>query len=106
MIGWRRSPVVAAVGLLLFLVLQLGVPILRMSGSEDIQRFGWQMFSTVGERIEFTVHIDDENLVLQLEDVVARARGDIPFKTLLPPHLCNTIDGAERVTWNEMEYRC
>ena len=45
-------------------------------------RFGWQMFSTVGEAIEFTVHTSTGSFVIDLEDVMARARGDIPLEEL------------------------
>ena len=106
MTEWRKSPIVAAAAVVLFVVLQLAIPISRMGSNEGPQRFGWQMFSTVGEAIELTVHTPTGTVVIDLEDVMARARGDIPLEKLLPPHLCNTVEGAEFVTWGEKRYEC
>lgn len=106
MTEWRKSPAVAAVAVVLFVVLQLAIPINRMDNEEGPQGFGWQMFSTVGEAIEFTVHTPTGTVVIDLEDVMARARGDIPLEELLPPHLCNTVEGAVSVTWDNKSYQC
>jgi hypothetical protein len=97
---------VAVVGVALFVVLQLAIPISRMGSDEGPQRFGWQMFSTVGEAIEFTVHTPTGTVIIDLEDVMARARSDVPLEELLPPHLCNTVEGAESVTWDDKSYQC
>ena len=106
MTEWRKSSTVAAVGVALFVVLQLAIPISRMGDGEQAQRFGWQMFSTVGESFEFTVHTSTGSLVIDLEEVMARARGDIPLEELLPPHLCDTVEGAENITWDDKRYEC
>ena len=106
MIEWRKSPTVTAVSVALFVILQLAIPISRMGDTEQAQRFGWQMFSTVGESFEFTVQTLTGNLVIDLEEVMARARGDIPLEELLPPHLCETVEGAETVTWDDKSYKC
>ena len=55
----------------LFLVLQLAIPISRISSDGETVRFGWQMFSTVGESIEFTVHTPAGSFVVDLEEVMA-----------------------------------
>jgi len=106
MTEWRKSRTAAAVAVVLFVVLQLAIPISRISADDETVRFGWQMFSTVGESIEFTVHTSTASFVIDLEAVMARARGDIPLEELLPPHLCDTIQEAESVTWHDKSYEC
>ena len=106
MTEWRKSPTVAVVGVALFVIVQIAIPISRMGDAEQAQRFGWQMFSTVGEATEFTVHTPTGTVVIDLEEVMARARADIPLAELLPPHLCDTVEGAEFVTWDDKRYQC
>ncbi len=106
MTEWRKSPIVAAIAVVLFVVLQLAIPISRMGNDGGLQRFGWQMFSTIGEAIEFKVHTPTGTVVIDLEEVMARARGDIPLEELLPPHLCNRVEGAVSVTWDDKSYQC
>ena len=106
MTEWRKSRTVAAASVALFVILQLAIPLGRIGDAEQIQRFGWQMFSTLGEPIEFTVHTSTGSLVIDLEEVMARVRGDIPLEELLPPHLCSTVEGAETVTWDDKRHEC
>jgi hypothetical protein len=37
---------------------------------------------------------------------MAGARGDVDIVALLPPHLCNVVSGAVRVTWDSGEHEC
>ena len=106
MAEWRKYRTVAAAGVALFVVLQLAVPISRLGDGNQTERFGWQMFSRVGDPIDFTVHTSTGSLVIDLEQVMARTRADIPLEALLPPHRCNTVDGAESVTWDDKGYEC
>jgi len=106
MTEWRKSPTVAAVIVALFVILQFVIPISRSSDGEHPERFGWQMFSSAGEAIEFSVHTATGTLVIDLQEVMANPRGDIPLEELLPTHLCETVDGAAFVTWNDKRYEC
>ena len=54
---------------------------------------------------EKVLHARDRALA-DLEAVMARARGDIPLEELLPPHLCDTVQGAENVSWDGKSYEC
>jgi hypothetical protein len=106
MAEWRKSSTVAVVGLALFAILQLGIPASQVGDSDRPQRFGWQMFSVLGERITFTVLTPDGPQDMELEEVMARARGDIPIEILIPPHLCDSVEGAESITWGSSVYEC
>ena len=91
----------------LFFLIQLGVPSLRLAtGDASVQRFGWQMFSSFSPDIEFTVHTPDGSQTVDIQEVTARLRSDIDFEKLLPPHLCETVGGAERVTWEDEVFKC
>lgn len=91
----------------LFFLIQLGVPSLRLAAEEtSVQRFGWQMFSSFSPEIEFTVHTPDGSQIVDIQAITARLRSDIDFESLLPPHLCETVTGAERVTWEDEVFRC
>ena len=105
MTRWRQSSVVAIIGIGLFLAIQLAIPLARL-GSDDAARFGWQMFATVGPPVEFTVHTDSGSELIDLDAYMARVRGDISLEDLLPPHLCNTIDNASSVTWDQSSFEC
>lgn len=102
---WRKSPRVAVVAVVFFVVIQLIVPIARTASGEK-GRFGWQMFSLATEPIEFVVHTDDESTVVDLEEITARHRNELPFEDLVPPFLCQTTPGAVEVTWDDQTYRC
>ena len=103
---WRKSPAVALVIMTLFLILQLGVPLTRIGEHEMAQRFGWQMFSVLSQEIEFTVHTADSSETIDLDDIMARVRADLPLEEEVPPHLCKTTPEAVRVTWEGGEFQC
>jgi hypothetical protein len=104
--GWRWNPRLAAVCLGLFLVIQLSIPTVRLLIEHDrAERFAWQMF-TFATAFEFTVITADGEQEVDLEDVLARPRADMPIEELVPPHLCATVDGAIRVVWQDGELEC
>lgn len=103
---WRASPVVAAVVLTLFLIVQLAIPISRLGKEDEARRMGWQMFSVAGESIEFVVHTPGTSQGIALDEVLAKVRGDLDLAHLIPPHLCATVNDAFKVSWNDSVYQC
>lgn len=103
---WRSSPAIAILAIALFLTIQLAIPLSRLGDYDNSQRFGWQMFSTHVERIIFTVHTDATSSEVDLNEILARVRGDLPLTELVPPHLCRVTPDAERVTWSDEAYPC
>lgn len=103
---WRTSGVVALLVILVFVGVQLAVPLSRIGVHESGRRFGWQMFSTARETPAFVVVTETGELDIGLGDYMAGPRGDIDIVGLLPPHLCGVIPGANRVTWESGEYEC
>jgi len=71
-----------------------------------MSRFGWQMFSHASEATVFTVVTDDGERQIGPDQILARARGDLPLTELVPPFLCRTVEGAVRVLWDEGELEC
>jgi hypothetical protein len=102
--GWRRSPVVAAASIAVFLAVQLAIPISRIG--DDARRFGWQMFSTAQFAPEFVVVTATEEIEIDHRDYVAMPRADVDFETLLPPHLCVVVPAAVSVRWEGGEHQC
>jgi hypothetical protein len=106
MSAWRRSPLVAVVVLVLFLLIQAAVPISRLGDHERADRFGWQMFSVHTEAPRFVVVTNHGTTEISLGDYMARVRGDIDIVDAMPPHLCEIVDGAVRVTWQTGSFEC
>ena len=44
--------------------------------------------------------------VIALDSILARVRGDLDLDALLPPFLCETVEGAETVTWDDQRFTC
>ena len=64
------------------------------------------MFALVAEATEFTVHTPAGDESIALDSVLARVRGDLDLDALLPPFLCETIEGATTVTWDDQTFTC
>ena len=107
MTGWRWNPRIAAVCLVLFLIVQLTVPIVRITQEADrATRFGWQMFTRSAFVIDFTVTTASGQVEVALDDVLVVLRGELPLEELIPPHLCSTVEGARQVSWEGGELEC
>lgn len=104
--SWRTSGVVALLITLVFVGVQLAVPISRIGEHESGRRFGWQMFSTARETPAFVVVTETGELDIEVGEYMAGPRGDIDIVGLLPPHLCGVVTGATRVRWESGEYQC
>ena len=103
--SWRRSRVVAAVAISLYLIVQVTIPITRLNDTEGGTRFGWHMFSGAKGIPEFVVETVDGNERVNLGDYMARIRVDVDL-TGLPALLCDNVPGARVVIWDEREFRC
>lgn len=106
MSSWRRSPVVAAVTISIFLLVQLALPIARFDDTERGTRFAWHMFSGARGIPEFVVKTADGDRDVVLENYMARVRVDIDLVNTLPPHLCQVYPNAMAVSWDGGELRC
>jgi len=104
--SWRRSGALALVVIGLFLAVQIAVPVSRIGVHDSARRFGWQMFSTAQETPAFVVITESGAVEVELDDYVAGPRGDVDIDGLLPPHLCNVVSGAVRVTWDSGDHEC
>ena len=105
MSDWRRSSTVAVIAVSLFIMVQLAIPLFRV-GNQDLQRFGWQMYSSARPSPEFTVYTTTGSETIDLEQYMARIRLDISLEELMPPHLCAVVPGAESVTWDDSVHQC
>ena len=87
-------------------MVQVAVPISRIGEGDRSQRFGWQMFATVSNAPAFTVETRSGVQNVDLDSYLARVRGDLDLSVLLPPFLCEEVEGAISVSWDEQTYRC
>jgi len=90
----RRRPRVAQF-VVLYLVLESILPgvILLEGGSQ----FRWAMFENYRPVPRFAVETTGGVSVVELDDIVVRARGDVDYAEVVPPHLCATTPQAVSV---------
>ena len=101
---WRKSRNAAVIGVTVFLILQLAIPISRIG--DDARRFGWQMFSTAQRAPQFVVITESGEIDIENGDYLAKSRADLDLETLLPPHLCSVVPDAISIRWDEGEFEC
>lgn len=87
--------------ILLFVAVQLSIPISRLGAHDTTPRFGWQMFSSGRASPDFRVVTIDGVLEIESADYMASPRSDIDVTSLMPKHLCAVVSQAIRVTWSE-----
>ena len=105
-IDWRQSRVVAGTIVAIFFVVQLAIPITRLS-DERGQRFGWQMYSReVRMTPEFVVSTPEGEMAVDIVDYLPTSRIEVDVVEHLPPHLCEVIPGASSVSWNGGSHQC
>lgn len=84
---------------LVFLVIaaQILVPAAMMLG-EPPSRFGWQMYSGLGEIPRITL-IDEAGSSnrMPFDDVASNPRPEIDWGSYIPPHVCQDFDNARAV---------
>lgn len=107
MSGWRWSPRVAAAVFAIVVAIQVLVPAwVYFRDGDHVLRFGWQMYSTVGQVTTYVVHTSTSTSEVSSARYMAIPRVDLPLHQLIPPHLCQVVEGAQRVTWDGGEHRC
>ena len=75
----------------LFLLIQTGVPLVRLWAPRPA-RFGWQMFSASQARARFSLVLRDGTVQpANLGLYVAHSRGEVNLEKALPPHLCRVV---------------
>jgi 23S rRNA U2552 (ribose-2'-O)-methylase RlmE/FtsJ len=90
-ISWTSKNKLALVIIVLFLSIQIGVPLARL-WSPRPARFGWHMWSTVPPRLEIDLVMrDGSSQPANLRPYVAQARGELDLDNSLPPHLCRML---------------
>ena len=103
---WRQSRSIAGFAVVLFLLVQVGIPLTRLGEGDRTLRFGWQMFTAAEEAPEFVVVTPDDQIEIELLDYLARARADIDIVGSMPAHLCTVFPEAVLVTWQSGEFTC
>jgi len=78
-----------------FLALQIAVPLAQLAWSPRPARFGWQMYSVVSATPRFELIMRDGSAKpLDITPYVTSLRGDVPLARFLPPHLCTLFPAA------------
>ena len=106
MSSWREVPVGARVFIVAWLLIQLGVPLSAVGSDQPPERFVWRMFSTAVPPPKYVVTTPDETVVIDLNDLTARLRADLPFDRFVPDHLCRRFPDASTVSWADNSYPC
>jgi hypothetical protein len=97
---WTLPRVLAAAFVVVWLAVQVGVPVLQHLTTEGARPFAWQMFSRRVEVPRFKVVTADgtETEVADWERYLGRTRLEVDFARHVPPHLCRVEPGAVAVT--------
>jgi hypothetical protein len=91
---WSTKEVAAVVCIVLFLAIQIGVPLVQLFAPRPAH-FGWQMFAAIGRRPKFSVVMrDGTTRPVDPSPYLAERRGDLKLEAALPPHLCRILDIA------------
>jgi len=95
-----RRRLVAASFLVVFLAIQLAVPLVQLVWSPRPARFGWQMYSVKSAAPRFELIMRDGSASpLDITPYVTSMRADVPLARFLPPHLCNLFPDAAAVSY-------
>lgn len=90
----------AAVFVVVWLAVQVGVPVLQRSTTEGARPFAWQMFSRNIDVPRFKVVAPDgsEREVEDWERHLGRLRFEVDFARHVPPFLCHSEGDAVAIT--------
>jgi hypothetical protein len=92
------SVIIAACFFVVFLAVQLLMPLAQLAWSPRPARFGWQMYSVVSVAPSFELIMrDGAARPLDITPYVTSLRGDVPLARFLPPHLCRLFPDAAAV---------
>lgn len=104
--NWRSNKKTAVIAIVVFLIIQVGIPLDRLHPPETPQRWGWQMFSRAPNHVEFYVETPTGITQADFRQYMARTRGDIDLTKSMPAHLCSIEPNAVRVTWDSGTLEC
>jgi hypothetical protein len=98
----RAAEMAAAIFFIVFLAVQLAVPIVQLLSAPRPARFGWQMYSvrSVPPRFDLLLR-DGTSQPVALDSYVTSLRADVPLVRFLPPHLCRLFPQAAAVRWQQ-----
>ena len=103
MVNHRRaaqSTIIAACFFIVFLAMQIVIPLFQLAWSPRPARFGWQMYSVVSAAPHFELIMRDQaTKPLDITPYVTSLRGDVPLVRFLPPHLCTLFPEAVAVRY-------
>ncbi len=108
---WTREKRVAAVFFVLFLAIQIIVPLYKLTEPRPA-RFGWQMYAGAKAPISATLtRLDGSNITVGLAPYFGQYRGDLDLIEALPPYFCRRYPGVKTVRLNfmhadAMEFQC
>lgn len=89
--GWTAGSVAAALFFVGFLLIQIAVPLMRLTEPRPA-RFGWQMFSATPLRARFSLVLRNGTVCpVDLAKYVAQSRGEMDLRNALPQHLCRVL---------------
>lgn len=96
--AWSLRTLAAATIFLLFLAVQVGVPVRAAWGPRPAS-FAWHMYSSFGEQVEqYSVRFaDGSSTEIDPFDYIGQHRPDVPVSAGLPAHLCREMAGAVAV---------
>jgi hypothetical protein len=106
------STQIAAGFFVVFLAIQLAVPIVQLVWAPRPARFGWQMYSVTSAAPRFDLVLrDGTSQPVAIEPYVASVRGDVPLARFLPRHLCGLFPHAAAVRYHLVDgssgvYQC
>lgn len=93
-----RSTLIAACFFVLFLSVQLLMPLAQLLWSPRPARFGWQMYSVTSAAPNFELVMRDRSTKpIDIRPYVTSLRGDVPLAQFLPPHLCALFPDAASI---------
>src|SRR4051794_30668377 len=79
----------AACFVVVFLAVQILIPLAQLAWAPRPARFGWQMYSVASAAPRFELIMRDRSSKqLDITPYVTSLRGDVPLAHFLPPHLC------------------
>jgi hypothetical protein len=96
----RAAHAVAICFFLVFLAIQLAVPLVQLVTAPRPARFGWQMYSVVSAPPRFSLIMrDGAARPLDIGPYVTSMRADVPLTRFLPAHLCALFPDAAAVDY-------
>jgi hypothetical protein len=99
-VGPNPRRMLAAGFMIVFLAIQIAVPLIQLVWAPRPARFGWQMYSVVSAAPHFELILrDGATRTLDIAPYVTSMRADVPIAHFLPPHLCALFPDAAAVSY-------